>query len=302
MGYKLAGFNVIGGVEIDPEMMGLYRKNLRPRISYELPIQDFKKRQNLQEELFNLDVLDGSPPCSSFSMAGSREKSWGKKKVFREGQADQVLDDLFFDFIDVAKLLRPKIVVSENVKGLLTGNARGYVKQIIHEFEEAEYSVQVFVLNSSRMGVPQARERSFFLARRSDLALPPIRLHFNEPTIPLMRAIAGRDPNGAKQLTKKMLIEWTRTPLGSSSEKYFQLVRPWPQKPCPTITSQCQDAGATVCHPTEPRKFSTAELTAIQTFPDDYDFGRVNAGYVMGMSVPPFMMQRVADQIRKQWL
>jgi DNA (cytosine-5)-methyltransferase 1 len=51
-----------------------------------------------------LDILDGSPPCSSFSMAGNREKDWGKEKKFREGQAEQVLDNLFFDFIDLQKI------------------------------------------------------------------------------------------------------------------------------------------------------------------------------------------------------
>jgi DNA (cytosine-5)-methyltransferase 1 len=51
------------------------------------------------KELFDIDILDGSPPCSSFSMSGSREKAWGKNKKFREGQANQVLDDLFFHFI-----------------------------------------------------------------------------------------------------------------------------------------------------------------------------------------------------------
>ena len=131
MGYKLAGFDVVGGVEIDPEMMALYRKNLNPplSLSYLMPIQEFKNRPLSGSEmaLYDLDVLDGSPPCSSFSMAGSREKAWGKKKKFREGQALQVRDDLFFHFIDVARWLRPKVVVAENVKGLIKGNARGYV-------------------------------------------------------------------------------------------------------------------------------------------------------------------------------
>ena len=88
MGYKLAGYDVLGGVEIDPEMMKIYRANHNPKHSYLMGIQEFNKILNdkLPKELFNLDILDGSPPCSSFSMAGSREKAWGKKKKFREGQ------------------------------------------------------------------------------------------------------------------------------------------------------------------------------------------------------------------------
>ena len=99
MGYKLAGFDVIGCNEIDARIIKLYQTNNNPKYCYNEPIQTFKARTDLPPELFNLDILDGSPPCSTFSMAGSREDAWGKMKHFREGQAEQVLDTLFFDFI-----------------------------------------------------------------------------------------------------------------------------------------------------------------------------------------------------------
>jgi DNA (cytosine-5)-methyltransferase 1 len=117
-GYKMSGFNVIGCNEIDPEMINIYKKNHNPKYAFLESIETFKLRDDLPEELYNLDILDGSPPCSSFSMAGSREKAWGKKKKFREGQAEQVLDDLFFHYIELAQKLQPKIVVAENVKGM----------------------------------------------------------------------------------------------------------------------------------------------------------------------------------------
>ena len=105
MGYKLAGFDVIGCNEIDAKMMEAYKVNHNPKFSYLESITTFKNRKDLPKELYNLDILDGSPPCSSFSMAGNRDKDWGKEKKFREGQAEQVLDTLFFDFIDLAKEL-----------------------------------------------------------------------------------------------------------------------------------------------------------------------------------------------------
>lgn len=95
MGYKLAGFDVIGCNEIDHRMMYAYCQNHNPKFPFLEPIQTFKDRQDLPPELYNLDVLDGSPPCSTFSVAGSREEAWGKMKHFREGQAAQVLDTLF---------------------------------------------------------------------------------------------------------------------------------------------------------------------------------------------------------------
>jgi DNA (cytosine-5)-methyltransferase 1 len=136
MGYKLAGYEVIGAVEIDPEMAAIYKENHKPKWLFNMPIQEFNKlsESEIPAEFFGIDILDGSPPCSSFSMAGSREKKWGKESHFREGQAKQHLDDLFFDFIATAKRLQPKVIIAENVKGLIQGNARGYVKQIFRWF------------------------------------------------------------------------------------------------------------------------------------------------------------------------
>lgn len=69
MGYKRAGYKVLGNVEIDPQMMRIYRKNHNPPHPFLMPIQDFKSIPDSEPpaELFNLDVLDGSPPCSVFS-------------------------------------------------------------------------------------------------------------------------------------------------------------------------------------------------------------------------------------------
>lgn len=74
MGYKLAGFNHLGGVEIDKNMAEIYTKNHTPKYFYLEDIRDFNQREDLPKELFNLDILDGSPPCTSFSLAGKREK------------------------------------------------------------------------------------------------------------------------------------------------------------------------------------------------------------------------------------
>ena len=102
MGYKRAGCTIVAANDIDPEMAWHYRTNLAPPSYYLCPIGDLLKK-DLPRELYELDILDGSPPCSTFSMAGSREKSWGKDKHFREGQAKQVLSDLFFDYLDVVE-------------------------------------------------------------------------------------------------------------------------------------------------------------------------------------------------------
>lgn len=300
MGYKLAGYDVLGGVDIDPQMMAIYRKNHGPRHSYLMGVQEFKGLESLPPELFELDILDGSPPCSSFSMAGSREDAWGKKKKFREGQAEQVLDNLFFDFIDLANRLRPKVVVAENVKGLIQGAAKDYVRRIFNAFHDAGYETQLFLLNASKMGVPQARERTFFIARRSDLGMPKIELSFDEPTISIADAIKGTTDAGAKQLTPGIAKWWPHTTPGKSFNeatggKLFSWRKVNPNGPAPTVT-------ATHCmtHWKYPRLLSPSEVTRLQSFPDDYDYMDADGPYVCGMSVPPLMMQRCALEIARQ--
>lgn len=136
MGYKLAGYNHLGGVEIDKTIAEVYAKNHNPKLLYNEDIRIFRKRTDLPKELYNLDILDGSPPCSTFSTAGSREDAWGKEKKFREGQAKQTLDDLFFEFIALAEKLQPKIVLAENVSGMIKGNAKAYTVEINKKFNQ----------------------------------------------------------------------------------------------------------------------------------------------------------------------
>jgi DNA (cytosine-5)-methyltransferase 1 len=306
MGYKLAGYEVIGGVEIDPEMMNIYRANHNPRLSYLMGVEDFNKipNDNLLPELFELDILDGSPPCSSFSTSGSREKKWGKASKFREGQSLQVLDDLFFYFIDTAKKLRPKVVVAENVKGLIQGNARGYVKEIFRNFAEAGYDCQLFLLNASRMGVPQLRERVFFIARNKELNWMPIELAFNEELINFEKI---KTQDRSKKLAKAHLRLWNAR-IKSDPDLRYAAKRldgkesNWNNKLIHSdkvLMTNTSSAGNILYD--EPRYINDIEIIKAQTFPTDYDFLKGQPTYICGMSVPPFMMQRIADQITRQW-
>ena len=302
MGYKLAGFNMLGGVEIDPEMMALYRANHNPQHSYLMGVQQFNELplDTIPDELKNLDLLDGSPPCSVFSMAGKREKKWGSEHHFREGQQKQRLDDLFMHFIQVGQRLQPKVIVAENVKGLVIGNAKGYVKEIFAAFKEAGYDTQLFLFNAARMGVPQSRERTFFIARRRSLGWEPLKIAFNEEPVSVRSAFALAPSTGAP-LKGKGLTLYNSTPRGKSlaaaaGGSWFTWMRLGWDRPANTVHS-----GPAQLHPEEPRHLSSGELVRLQSFPDDYNFCGANARYICGMSVPPFVTQRVALEINRQW-
>jgi DNA (cytosine-5)-methyltransferase 1 len=320
MGYKLAGFDVIGHNDIDKKMIEVYKQNHNPKFSFLESITTFAKRKDLPEELYSLDILDGSPPCSSFSMAGAREKDWGKEKKFREGQELQVLDTLFFDFIELAKELQPKIIVAENVAGLMMGNAKEYVKRIYTEFEEAGYRLKIepYLLDASNMGVPQKRKRVFFIALRIDLAsefmesidmfqtAPKLDLKFNEKEI-IFKEIY--EPNNKDRLlTGKALELWndridtdidldnisTRKgrPNFMFNHKFLKL-----SKVCNTITSSDN-----CCLYEEPRYRSKKELCNCGSYPTDYNFLKLKPEYLIGMSVPPVMTAQIASEIYNQWL
>lgn len=307
MGYKLAGYEVLGGVEIDPQMMAIYRANHQPKHSYLMGVAEFNKipDADLPPELFALDVLDGSPPCSSFSMAGSREKAWGDKKKFREGQAEQVLDDLFFHFIETARKLQPKVVVAENVKGLVAGNARGYVKEIFQAFRNAGYEVQLFLLNAASMGVPQRRERTFFVASRIGRK---ISFDFREQEI-AAKDLAVTGHTVSCNVPPKALALWEKCKEGANFSTVhpkghsFNSIKVSRYKALPTIAaSYGQGSWAGLFHWSEPRQLTIEEYIQGQTFPLDFNFKGNRPIYICGMSVPPFMMQRVADQIERQLL
>lgn len=318
MGYKLAGFDVIGHYDIDPKMVEVYKENHKPKYSYCESITTFAKRKDLPKELYELDILDGSPPCSSFSIAGNREKDWGKEKKFREGQELQVLDTLFFDFIDLAKELQPKVVVAENVKGLLLGNARNYVIKIYEEFEKAGYYCQHFLLDASKMGVPQRRERVFFIALRKDLAepfliqkdmftvTPKIDLYFNDREIFYSEIEQEEKGKGVLKKIKDVFYEinageqcgnFFRRTIGK--ETYFNHNKVHPKQVLPTITASA-DSGT--FHYSKPFYLSDKELILAGSFPSDYNFLKIKPKCLIGMSVPPLMTCKIAEQIYKQWL
>lgn len=294
MGYKLAGCDVIAANDIDPEMAYHYKLNHNPKHYFLCPIKDLLKI-DLPDELYHLDILDGSPPCSNFSMAGNREKDWGKKKHFREGQAEQILDDLFFDYLDLVDRLKPKVAIAENVKGMLQGNAKGYCKMIIERFKAIGYKPQLFLVNAADCGVPQKRERVFFVALRDDIDKPKLAL------APKHRWI------GTKEALEDLRKDWTdlRVITPMNERHILNGLRPHHPltEPYPTLTATVSDKNLFNPKTKEFATFSYSEHKRIGSFPDDYQAKTDKIGkYMIGMSVPPRMTEQVAKAVIEQWL
>lgn len=303
MGYKRAGFKVLGNVEIDPRMNEVYKTNHKPKYNYLMDLRDFNKLEDLPEELYNLDILDGSPPCSTFSMAGSREDAWGKAKSFKEGQAKQTLDDLFFIFLDTVEKLKPKVVIAENVTGLIKGNAKGYVNEIIKRFKALGYDVQLFNLNAAFMDVPQARERVFFIANNQ--GYPKLKLAFNHTPITFgeVRTEVGTPITSPVMIERLKYLKKGDLKMSDialrTDNKNVGFTHPiyWDDRVASTLTA----SGETI-RGFDKMGLSGADCRNVSSFPQDYNFLKQDPHYICGMSVPPNMMANIASEIYKQWL
>lgn len=300
MGYKLAGYEVIGANDIDPQMSKVYRENHHPKYFFECPIKNLLDKE-LPDELYNIDILDGSPPCSTFSMSGSREKAWGKNKMFREGQAKQVLDDLFFDFIRLVEKLKPKVVIAENVKGMLAGNAKGYLIEIKKRLIELGYDVQIFLLNGATMGLPQRRERVFIICNR--MKYSKLKLDFNEKPIyfrDINEGVISNYKDIEKASHKYYFICKAGDSISSVHPKgsFFSRKKLSNDKVANTLTAK---SDVDIYNPTQRRVLTKKELCLIGTFPLDYNFLNCKPGYIIGMSVPPVMMAQISNQVYLQW-
>lgn len=178
LGFEMAGFEIIYANEFIAAARETYAANhgFEPdgsdiRQVDADRIRAFAIRRGLLEPGEEIDVLEGSPPCASFSMAGKRAKSWGEIKQYSETK--QRVDDLFFEFTRLLAELQPKMFVAENVSGLVRGVAKGYFKEIHAALGAAGYRVKAKLLDAQWLGVPQSRQRVIFIGTRNDLDLEP---------------------------------------------------------------------------------------------------------------------------------
>lgn len=175
LGFEWAGYRPLLACEFVPAAVETYKAN-HPGV----PVWDEDIRELTAERALELmgiaagelDVLEGSPPCESFSTAGKLSAGWGKTRDYSDGK-QQVMDDLFFEFARLLDGVRPRAFVAENVSGLVKGVSKGYFKRIHAALEECRYVVRARLLDAQWLGVPQRRQRVIFVGMRADLGLEP---------------------------------------------------------------------------------------------------------------------------------
>ena len=125
--------------------------------------------------LKDVDVIIGGPPCQGFSSL----------RPFRSSSVQDERNNLFLEFVSFVDFFRPKVVVMENVVGLVTHNSGRTLDKIITRFDLLGYNTEWKILNAACYGVPQKRERFIMIAARdrSDVVFPTPTHHFSGKVI-----------------------------------------------------------------------------------------------------------------------
>jgi DNA (cytosine-5)-methyltransferase 1 len=318
LGYKLAGFRVKLASEFIAYAIATYRINHPGTIVIEKDIRDTTGQEILNRigmRKYELDILDGSPPCASFSVNGSREESWGKERNY--SATKQKVDDLFFEYARVTGEIMPKVFIAENVKGLTMGKALIILEDIVKILSDTGYNVEYKVLDASDYDVPQKRERTIIIGVRKDLNILP---SFPKPSLnPKMTckdAIEDLMYDGTdllcnihkrfRLMEKYFHADCTNSDIKKIMEEnnikyYTQGFRrdKW-DEPYYTIKQH----HTRPFHPKIDRVMSINEAKRIQTFPDDFQLIHSPAQNWerIGRAVPPSLMKHIALHVKNEIL
>ena len=313
LGFEKAGFDVAWANEYDKSIWETYELNhkktkLDRRSIANIPSNDVPE----------CDGIIGGPPCQSWSEAGSLR---GIKDT--RGQ-------LFFEFIRILNAKQPKFFLAENVSGMLLPRHEEVLKNIKAMFDECGYNLSFYSANASDYGVPQDRQRVFFVGYRKDLK---IKFSFPLPTTPtpftLKDAIwdlrTNPVPAGDKNhsVGDKCKVPNHEYMTGGFSSMYMSRnrVRSWnevsytiqaggrqaPMHPqAPKMELIGQDKRAFVKGKEDKyRRLTVRECARIQTFPDNFIFKykMISDGYKMiGNAVPVNLAHAVAAKIHSDML
>lgn len=163
LGFKNAGIRSIGAIEIDRFAAETFRHNFPDIPLYNRDIHSFSNEEIL--DLFGgVDIVSGGPPCQGFSVAGPSQY----------GIIDQ-RNTLIMEFFRFISVLKPKVCVLENVKGILNGKMNASQKALtayLNALDKIGYISKVFVLQAADFGVPQYRERVVVISAFDETHLP----------------------------------------------------------------------------------------------------------------------------------
>lgn len=319
MGFKKAGFNIVWANDFDSDAQAVYSLNLG-----EIDKRDIHTVK--EDEIPDGDILTAGFPCQPFSNAGSRKGVHDSRGM------------LYKECLRIIGKKMPKVVVFENVKGLLSTkyidgrNLADVIEEDLSTMNGIGYNVVHRLVNASDYCVPQNRQRVLFVGVRKDLNIT-FAFPDKKPKTNLTIGNILNIPNDVKNN-----VDWALSPQALEMIEYIPEGGSWKDVPyehlaprfkkirddmkkyhspnfyrrfsrneiCGTITASAQPENCGIIHPTENRRYTVREVARIQTFPDDFEFitdtpKNIVAMYkVIGNAVPVELAHVIASEIMKQ--
>ncbi|MDE7219615.1 MAG: DNA cytosine methyltransferase [Oscillospiraceae bacterium] len=319
LGFKKAGFDIIWANDFDADAQAVYRRNLG-----EIDGRDILTVS--ESEIPDCDILTAGFPCQPFSNAGNRKGVHDSRGM------------LYKECLRMISAKMPKVIVFENVKGLLSTkyidgrNLADVIVEDLSAMNDTGYDVVHQLINASDYGVPQNRQRVLFVGIRKDLGITfsfPEKQARDRLTLGDVLDIPGNVPNHVDWPLSPQALEmisfipeggsWKDVPYEHLAPR-FQKIRDDMKKYhspkfyrrfardeiCGTMTASAQPENCGIIHPTQNRRFTIREVARIQTFPDDFIFiddglRNITAMYkVIGNAVPVNMAYAIASAIMSQ--
>jgi DNA (cytosine-5)-methyltransferase 1 len=247
LGFRMAGFRTLWANDSDPNAQKAYARNhpgahLDGRDIREVSAEDILAATGLRRG--ELDLLEGSPPCTAFSMAGVCAKKWGGVPE-HAGAARVRVENLSFEFVRLLGGLMPRAFCVENVPAWGTGASAAYLHETVRRMRKLGYDVRRRVLNAHWYGVPQDRRRLIIVGARDGIAPP-----FPEP---------GR----ARYSLRDAVPGATRV----EGYEFYKATLRSPERPYPTVLASGPRSGCRVCVEGVVRDLTIAELKRVARSP-----------------------------------
>lgn len=302
-GMVMAGYTPIASVEIMKEAVETYKYNFIYNKKFDENVETRDIRQKtIKEELYKsiknkkVDLIIGGFPCQGFSMSGKRI-------------VDDPRNSLYLDMLEIVNNIRPKVVIMENVEGILTMLKGKMVEKIVTDYKNIGYDVSYKLLNSADYGVPQTRKRVIFIGNRIGIENyypKPIYDKQNYKTLgeAIEKFMFLKENCEINHIftkhSDKIRERIINTPEGKSM--YSNYADAWKKsawnKPSCTIK---ENHGGVNLHPKLPRVLTPRELAALQSFPDDFIFKGSKKWQLVqiGNAVPPLLAKAVGLSVEK---
>jgi len=305
LGYQMAGFHELLAVDWDQNAVDTFRLNFPDVPIYHGDIVKLTGDECMRRAGIGggqLDVLDGSPPCQGFSIAGKRKISDPRNSLFKEYAR------LLFE-------LQPKAFVMENVTGMVKGHMKQVYLQIIKTLRGCGYRAKGEVLNAMYYGVPQSRERVIIIGFREDLRIEPSHPKPQRKPQTVRMAIGDLPKDQDEKIQHIWVDEWAKNTKwihyvpalkeGETLSCTSQHRRLYWDRPSYTLTKSGISGMPSYVrnshiHPREDRALSVREMARIASFPDSFMFidPLKEANSRIGNSVPPLLMKAIAEHIK----